>query len=86
MKQQPQVAPVAKTAEQLANEIREMQTKLKALKAEAKPKKESKGIPVTFKNKAGEVISGPGVLYYVVRQDGKLHYKEASQVTVVAPV
>jgi hypothetical protein len=36
---------------------------------------------IAFKNKAGHQIIGPGQKYYVVRtNDGKLHYKEMSQV------
>lgn len=42
-----------------------------------------KGEMVTFKNKKGERITGMGVLYYVARMNGKLHYKEASQVQIL---
>lgn len=51
--------------------------------AKVKTPRVIKGDVVTFKNKAGETITGPGVLYYVVRFNKKLHYKEASQVTVL---
>lgn len=57
---------------------------LKAAKEAAKgdkAKRELKGILVRFKNQKDEVIEGLGNLYYVVRQDGKLHYKAASEVT-----
>lgn len=45
--------------------------------------REYKGEMVTFTNKAGQRIIGPGVLYYVARMDGKLHYKEKSQVVIL---
>lgn len=53
-----------------------------AEKTEPKEKK-LKGTMVTFVNKAGETIKGLGNLYYVVRQDGKLHYKAEDAVTVL---
>ncbi len=42
-----------------------------------------KGTMVAFRTKDGKVVVGMGVLYYVARMDGKLHYKEASQVTIL---
>lgn len=57
------------------------------IKAPREPKapRELKGQLVRFKNKKGEEITGMGVLYYVVRFEGKLHYKEASQVKEIQP-
>jgi FKBP-type peptidyl-prolyl cis-trans isomerase len=82
-----------KTQEQLTKEaadaeIKALQEKIKELKAKAKGEKVKKekvlkGQNVTFTNKAGERITGLGVIYYVVRSGGKLHYKEASQVQVL---
>lgn len=43
----------------------------------------SKGKMVSFKNQKGETICGMGTIYYVVRFEGKLHYKEESSVTVL---
>ena len=66
--------------------VEEAKAQLKALKEANKAnkaKKENKGVMVTFTNQAGETIKGKGVLYYVVRQDKKLHYKEASQVRLL---
>lgn len=40
----------------------------------------SKGKMVTFLTQKGQRITGYGVEYYVTRCNGKLHYKEASQV------
>lgn len=67
-------------------EIEAAKIRIKELKAAAKGQKvkvnrELKGEMVTFTNKSGARITGLGVLYYVARMDGKLHYKEASQVT-----
>jgi hypothetical protein len=42
-----------------------------------------KGVNVAFYNQKGQLIAAPGVLYYVTRMDGRLHYKEASQVTML---
>lgn len=56
----------------------------KVPKAPSAPR-ELKGEMVKFKNKSGQEIVGPGVLYYVARMNGKLHYKEASQVTILPP-
>lgn len=72
----------------LAEQIEETQRQLKLLKDQhkelnKKEKKVNKGTPCTFQNKAGETITGLGVLYYVVNLNGKLHYKEASKVTVL---
>lgn len=71
---------ITETAEQ---KIERLTAELKKIKAESKQKKELKGVPVEFKNKAGETIKGNGVMYYVVNLNGKLHYKEASQVTLL---
>lgn len=68
---------------ELKKKLKDEKAALKAKEKEEKAPREIKGIMVTFTNKAGETIKGKGVLYYVVRQDGKLHYKEASQVTVL---
>ena len=51
-------------------------------KAPSAPR-ELKGVMVRFRNQKGEIITGLGVKYYVVRFEGKLHYKEASQVTFI---
>jgi len=40
-----------------------------------------KGQMVAFHTKKGELVVGHGVRYWVARMDGKLHYKEESQVT-----
>lgn len=71
-------------------EIEAAKLRIKELKAQAKGEKvkvprELKGEMVTFTNKAGDRITGLGVLYYVARMKGKLHYKEASQVTKMTP-
>jgi hypothetical protein len=73
------------TLKQIEEVIKQKQAELKNLKAVAKgetPKaaRVVKGVMVAFKNKKGETITGPGVVYYVARHDGKLHYKEGSQV------
>ncbi len=70
------------TGEKLKMEDGEITTK--KIK-EPKAPREIKGQLVRFKNKKGEEITGMGVLYYVVRFEGKLHYKEASQVKEVQP-
>ena len=71
-----------------AKELKEKaKAEAKAAKEAAKSEKsprESKGVMVEFTNQAGETIKGKGVLYYVVRQDKKLHYKEASKVTILS--
>lgn len=79
-----------KTPEEIKAILDKAQADLKALRALSKgekPKAErvNKGVMVTFKNKAGEQITGLGVLYYVTRAGGKLHYKEASNVHVLTP-
>lgn len=43
----------------------------------------NKGQMVAFRTKTGQVVIGSGVLYYVARMNNKLHYKEASQVTIL---
>lgn len=78
----------ARAKEQIEADIKAAQDKIKALKAEAKGQKVKaekviKGRMVAFKNKAGDQITGMGNLYYVARHGGKLHYKEASQVTLL---
>ncbi len=79
----------AKAAEkQAAKEAKEKERaeKKAAKEAEkaAKGPRVLKGQPVTFTTKGtGETITGYGVLYYVVRFNGKLYYKEASQVTLL---
>ncbi len=78
------------TPDQVKAKIEEMKAeekRLKSLLKGEKPKvaKETKGVMVTFTNKAGETITGKGVLYYVTRSGGKLHYKEATQVTILSP-
>jgi len=50
---------------------------------EPKAPRVNKGVMVRFTNKAGQTITGMGVEYYVARMNGKLHYKEASQVTIL---
>lgn len=50
---------------------------------EPKALRDLKGVMVTFFNKKGERITGMGTLYYVTRFNGKLHYKEASQVQIL---
>lgn len=48
-----------------------------------KVQKELKGDMIAFYNKKRQLIVGKGTLYYVVRFEGKLYYKEASQVTKI---
>lgn len=69
--------------EQLIKDQDEAKKKMKAaLKGEkVTTTKEAKGVMVAFRNKAGELIVGKGVMYYVARSGGKLHYKEASAVS-----
>ena len=77
-----QADPLAELKAQL--EIAKQALKDAKEKQKAEPKaRKLKGTMVTFTNKAGETISGLGNLYYVVRQGGKLHYKEFSAVTVL---
>lgn len=64
------------------DELKELQKQKKALKSPNMPRA-LKGVMVTFKNKAGVQVTGMGSRYYVVRMDGKLHYKEESQVTLM---
>lgn len=78
------------TTEQIAanEEIKALQAKIKELKAKnkgesVKPSRTLKGQMVTFLNKKGERITGLGVTYFVARSGGKLHYKEATQVTLL---
>lgn len=82
--------PTEEQKEALKAQIAELKAKEKELKAALKGEKvkktrELKGEMVTFKNKAGDQITGLGVLYYVTRSNGKLHYKEASQVSIMTP-
>lgn len=68
--------------------IKALKDQEKALKAELKGEKPKvdrvlKGHMVTFRNKAGEQVTGLGTLYYVTRMNGKLFYKEASQVAIL---
>lgn len=76
------------TKSELEAELKNIQETAKKLKAAVKGEKApatrtAKGVMVAFKNKAGETIIGPGVLYYVARANSKLHYKEASQVVLL---
>ena len=74
--------PIVKTAEQ--TEIETLKAQIAQLEADkAAKQRKLKGQLVTFKNQKGEVIKGYGVLYYVARMNGKLFYKEASQVTIL---
>lgn len=57
--------------------------KIKELAKAQKVKKVNEGTPVRFENQASETIEGPGVLYYVVRAGGKLHYKKATSCEVL---
>lgn len=70
-------------AKKLKAEQKEAAKALKAAEKGEKGERQLKGQKVTFTNQKGEVIEGYGQLYYVVRQGGKLHYKEASKVTVM---
>lgn len=64
--------------------IEKAKSKGKAFKEKvASEPRVNKGVMVRFHNKAGQEIVGYGVHYYVVRYKGKLHYKEASAVTVL---
>lgn len=78
--------PVIDPLAQLKADLEAAKLKLKEAKDAAKgtkQPKDKKGVMVSFTNKAKEEITGLGNLYYVVRQGGKLHYKEASQVKVL---
>ena len=78
------VVPVVKTIEELKAEQKVLAEQIKALKTSVvRAKKPAKGVMVSFTNQAGDLIQGLGVLYYVVRKDGKLHYKAADTVTLV---
>lgn len=77
-----------KSPEEYDAEIKAIQDRIKELrrlKKGEKPKveKEIKGVMVSFKNKAGEEITGMGSRYYVVRFGGKLHYKQEDAVHVM---
>lgn len=78
-------APVVISPLELAKQaLAAAREQVKALKVtEPKVKKEPKGVPVSFQNQAGETITGNGTLYYVVRFNGKLHYKAADAVTLL---
>lgn len=67
----------------LAQQLEDALAQVNKLKALLKPKKEPKGDKVEFIDGEGNVIEGYGVLYYCVRHNGKLKYKEASQVNVI---
>lgn len=68
----------------LEEQIKALKNKLREVKGvPAKKDRVLKGTMVAFKNKAGDVITGLGVMYYVARHNGKLHYKEASQVVML---
>lgn len=70
--------------ELLRAQIEQLQARNLELEAKkSKSTKKPKGEPVTFTNQKGEQILGYGVLYYVVRMNGKLHYKETSSVTKI---
>ncbi len=73
---------IKKQQEALKQQMKELNAKLKN-KPAPKPKKEPKGVLVSFKNQAGTEITGLGTLYYVTRSGGKLHYKEATAVHVL---
>ncbi len=73
---------------EIPEDVKPAPTKSSTSKAPKEPKEPkapriNKGVMVRFTNKAGQTITGMGVEYYVARMDGKLHYKEASQVTVL---
>lgn len=65
------------------------QTAAKASTGEVKQKqvrapRTAKGVLVAFRTKdKRELIVAPGVIYYVVRMHGKLHYKEGTQVVIL---
>jgi len=60
----------------IQQEIANLKTKLKVAKSELKMKNQK---ILRFKNKNGETIEGPGVLYYYVTDKfGKNHLKKAS--------
>lgn len=44
-----------------------------------------KGEMVTFKTSKDKTVVGMGTIYYVARMNGKLYYKEASQVHIMTP-
>lgn len=75
-------AKKAKAKQDAIDAKKALQEKKKADKINA-PARENKGEWVRFKNNAGKEIVGPGVLYYVCRMNGKLYYKEASQVEIL---
>lgn len=76
------------TKAQLDELLKSLDQQKKDIKAAAKGQKPAaaatpKGVMVSFKNKAGETITGYGTLYFVARYNKKLHYKEASNVSVL---
>lgn len=80
--------PTAEEVAAIEAEIAAAQQKIKELRAKKKGEKVKnprvlKGQMVAFRNKAGELITGLGQMYYVTRHGGKLHYKEASAVTIL---
>ena len=78
------IKEIQEAAKKAAKELKEKaKAEAKAAKEAIKPSRESKGVMVEFTTQAGELVRGKGVLYYVVRQDKKLHYKEASKVTLL---
>lgn len=80
--------PSLSELDQLKQMEKDLKEKIKAAKAAAKgvkAVKEAKGEMIRFTNKAGETIQGKGVLYYVVRHGGRLHYKESTAVEKMTP-
>jgi hypothetical protein len=83
--------PTKEEVKEKSQEEIDLEAQIKALKDKLRevkgvpPKKDRvlKGVMVAFKNKAGDVITGLGVMYYVARYKNKLHYKEASQVVLL---
>ena len=78
-----QKAAIQADIDALQAQIKDLRLKKKGQKP--KVEKENKGIMVAFKNKKGETIVGKGVVYYVARAGGKLHYKEGSAVIFLKP-
>lgn len=76
------VLPAKKTKSKKEKPVAEAPKVKETKEPVAKQPRALKGEMVTFQNQKGETILGMGTLYYVVRFKGKLHYKEASQVTV----
>lgn len=65
----------------LLNDFPEPTAKLKQIRESTT--RQTKGMLVTFTTKKGQRIIAPGVLYYVTKCNGRLHYKEASQVQLL---